>query len=109
MPGSSSSSKSLEKSEDEDENDDEEDCPNLILRRALSRNHAVGQASRLSLTLNNRLEAVFLKLVGSHQKMKGNFQMETGATPVLRKLARVSRDGLRHDSGSGCQMNDCRW
>jgi hypothetical protein len=39
----------------------------------LSRNHAVGQASRLSLTLNNRPEAVFLKLVGSHQKMKGNF------------------------------------
>jgi UDP:flavonoid glycosyltransferase YjiC (YdhE family) len=39
----------------------------------LSRNDAVGQASRLSLTLNHRLEAVLLKRVGSHQKMKGNF------------------------------------
>jgi hypothetical protein len=65
----------------------------------LSRNHAVGQASRRSLTLNHRLEAGLLKRVGSHQKRKGNFQMETGATPVLRKRAGVSRAWLLPGSG----------
>ena len=50
----------------------------------LSRNHAVGQASRLSLILNDRLEALFSTGVGDPQIVRDNFQMETGATPVLR-------------------------
>ena len=38
-----------------------------------SRNHAVGQASRLSLILNDRLEAWFRGLAGSHQKVRVDF------------------------------------
>jgi hypothetical protein len=36
--------------------------------------HAVGQASRLSLTLNDRLEALFSTLAGSHQKVREIFR-----------------------------------
>jgi hypothetical protein len=50
----------------------------------LNHNHAAGQASRRSLTLNDRLEALFPKLVGNHQKARGISKMETGATPILR-------------------------
>jgi hypothetical protein len=44
-----------------------------FFRPALSRNHAVGQASRLSLTLNDRPEALFSKLIGRHREVRGNF------------------------------------
>ena len=39
-----------------------------------SRIHAVGQASRLSLTLNDRLEAWFRRLAGNHQKVRWIFK-----------------------------------
>jgi hypothetical protein len=44
-----------------------------LISGRFSRIHAVGQASRLSLTLNDRLEALFCGLVGSHQKVRGDF------------------------------------
>jgi hypothetical protein len=40
---------------------------------ALNRNHAVGQASRRSLTLNNRLEALFARQAGGLQMVKDDF------------------------------------
>ena len=39
---------------------------NLVDAKVLSRIHAVGQASRLSLTLNDRLEAWFRRLTDNH-------------------------------------------
>jgi hypothetical protein len=53
---------------------------------AISRNDAVGQASRLSLTLNTRLEAEGSSTRWRPPKSAKNFKMETGATPVLRVL-----------------------
>jgi hypothetical protein len=58
----------------------------------LGRKDSVGQASRLSLTLNERLEARVSKAGGRAPKGKGSFQMETGATPVLHRWSHSRRD-----------------
>jgi hypothetical protein len=53
---------------------------------ALSRNDAVGQASRLSLTFNDRLEAMFSKVSGRPPKGEGKFKWRQA-----RRLSYASR------------------
>jgi hypothetical protein len=55
-----------------------------IAMGGLSRDHAVGQASRLSLTLNDLLEALLFNRDWHHRIVRDNLLMETGATPVLQ-------------------------
>jgi hypothetical protein len=48
----------------------------------------VGQASRLFLTLFDRLEGRFPQFTATHPTARDNLKMETGATPVLRAWSR---------------------
>ena len=69
-----------------------EPCEGKLSRTVLSRIHAVGQASRLSLTFQLRIEAFGFPPVTGSLIHEGSFLiMETGATPVLRVAARRSK------------------
>jgi hypothetical protein len=68
-------------------------------RSGFSRIHAVGQASRLSLALNIWLETKVSPPPPHLLKSGSFFKMETGATPVLRRLALGWQPFLLHGFG----------